>query len=185
MPSEMTLSDRIDVVYAARRENQHDVAHAHAMAAVAQGRHQGPKELLARALCAYGQVERDAGAPQVALPAYREAVDLLAECGPPLVHAHALRHLADLYMEMSDLANAGSAMSTASELFAAHEDAVEPLNLANMLRSYALLCEQLGQETDARQYWSRARVIYEEVRVEEGIRECDAHLSSSPSCDDG
>jgi hypothetical protein len=52
------------------------------------------------------------------------------------------------------------------------------LDLANTVRPFALLQEAAGNREQARALWEEARVLYGSLRVEEGVAECEAHLSS-------
>ena len=52
------------------------------------------------------------------------------------------------------------------------------LDHANAFRPMAALLEELGDVERARLHWKRAAKLYRSAGVDEGVRECDAHLSN-------
>ena len=61
-------------------------------------------------------------------------------------------------------------------LYRASQDA-PPLDLANAIRSLAVLTGQSGQTDRALPLWTEARNIYEEAGVQGGVNECSARIA--------
>jgi tetratricopeptide (TPR) repeat protein len=103
---------------------------------------------------------------------YEEAVRLYRELDEPLVLAHTIRHLGDVYLEQgrSDLAE--GCYLEALELYRSHEDG-SSLDLANAIRSLAVL---RWEQTKA--LWEEVREIYTNLNIEAGIKESAARVAA-------
>ncbi len=103
---------------------------------------------------------------------YEESVALLRELEEPLLLAHTVRHLGDVYHEegRSDLAE--NCYVEALSLYRKHEDR-SPLDLANAVRSLAVLPWE-----QSRALWEEARDLYTAIGVEAGIKESSARLAA-------
>jgi len=100
---------------------------------------------------------------------YEQAVALFRSAGDPLRLAHAIRHLGDVYAEQGKPGLAEPCFDEALALYRAHP-APPPLDLANAIRSKALL-------TDETALWSEAAALYELARVEVGAAEARARAA--------
>jgi tetratricopeptide (TPR) repeat protein len=167
----LTLMDRAD---RARREDRLPQARRDFLEAVALCRRSGARGELVRALKGLGQIERDLGGGDAALPLHEEAVALCRGHDDPLLLAHTLRHLGDIHQDAGRLDEAAPHYREALALYRAHETPL--LHLANAIRPLALLQERLGQRDDAILLWSEARDLYDAVKVREGVAESAAHL---------
>src|ERR1700754_668798 len=78
---------------------------------------------------------------------YSEAAALLRD-GQPLRAAHALRHAGDILRESGAFADARPYYDEALTIYRGHE-ASPVLDLANALRGFALLLEEVGQKQQA------------------------------------
>lgn len=130
----------------------------------------------AQALRALGEAERglNRGGPE-AIAAYREAVAIYREVGGPLRLAHTVRHLGDVYFEAGRAELAEPCFKEALELYRGQPDA-PPLDLANAIRSMAVLKDSLGE--DARDLWMEARDLYRAEGVEAGVAESKSRLTA-------
>ncbi|WP_420614685.1 tetratricopeptide repeat protein [Candidatus Palauibacter sp.] len=160
---------------AARRAEQADEAMRHMKAAVALARFGEDPVALARALHGQANVERDMGRTRAALDLYLEAVPLCRRGDDPLVHAHTVRHLGDVLREMGDFNKARRCYAEALVLYRA-DPAAPPLDVANAVRSAAILCEALDEADQAGQLWREAHDLYREAGVEAGVAESSARL---------
>ena len=160
---------------AARREHRLREAARHMKAAVALARFGEDPVALARALHGQANVERDRGRTRAALDLYLEAVPHCRRGDDRLVHAHTVRHLGDVLREMGELEKAGRCYAEALPLYRA-DPAAPPLDVANAVRSAAILCEALDDADQARALWREARDLYREAGIEGGVSESDAHL---------
>jgi tetratricopeptide (TPR) repeat protein len=96
---------------------------------------------------------------------YEEAVNLFREADQPLVLAHSVRHLGDVYLEQGRPDLAEPCYHEALSLYRTHTDE-SSLDYANALRSLAVLrCEQ------ARMLWEEVRSLYTGLSIEQGIAE--------------
>jgi tetratricopeptide (TPR) repeat protein len=121
-------------------------------------------ELRARA-----EDERHRGNRSRAIELYRDVVALLRGKDEPLRLAHAIRHLGDVYFETGDGGAAENCYSEALQIYREH-DAPNPLDLANAVRSMAVL-------KDTAESWDEARRLYEVAGVKEAVLECSRRLA--------
>ena len=174
------MSDELEQLFAdayhARREHRSDDAKRLLTAAVEQSRGSNVPADLARALTALGQIERDMKNTQAALQFYQEAVAIYHTQGDILRLAHTVRHVGDIYREDGQWAPAEPCYQDALGMYRANPD-TPPLDLANTLRGYALLKNQLGQNEQARELWTEARDLYRSVNVEAGVAESTRRLA--------
>jgi tetratricopeptide (TPR) repeat protein len=116
---------------------------------------------------------------------YAEAARIYRDQSDSLAYAHTIRHIADMYLDESNLVEAKPLYEESLEIYRRNLN-TKLLDLANAVRPYALLHEESGDLGIAKELWQEARNLYSSLRLEEGIRECDAHLaqllqSSTPS----
>jgi tetratricopeptide (TPR) repeat protein len=108
---------------------------------------------------------------------YAEAAQIYRTENNPLAYAHTIRHIADMHLDESHHAEAKPLYEESLELYRNNFD-TKLLDLANAVRPYALLNEKLGNFETARQLWQEARNLYASLRLEAGILECEAHLTT-------
>jgi tetratricopeptide (TPR) repeat protein len=110
---------------------------------------------------------------------YAEAAKLYRNQNDSLAYAHTIRHIADMHLDESNLVEAKPLYEESLELYRSNLN-TKLLDLANTVRPYALLNEESGNLDAAKQLWQEARNLYSSLRLEEGICECDAHLTQLP-----
>ena len=127
-------------------------------------------------LKALGQVERDMGNPEIALPLYEEAVTIYRDRDQPLALAHTIRHVADM---QQDLGRAELAEGNYRQALAIYRGRPEtsPLDLANAVRGLAILASDTGKNEEARALWQEAHDLYAAVNVEPGVKESSRRLA--------
>jgi tetratricopeptide (TPR) repeat protein len=103
---------------------------------------------------------------------YEEAVRLYRELDEPLVLAHTIRHLGDVYLEQGRSDLTGPCYHEALGLYRSHEDR-SSLDLANAIRSLAVL---RWEQTKA--LWEEVREIYTNLNIEAGIKESAARVAA-------
>jgi tetratricopeptide (TPR) repeat protein len=103
---------------------------------------------------------------------YEEAVALYRETGEPLVLAHVVRHLGDVYQEQERPDLAEPCYNEALRLYRDHEQAL-PLDVANAIRSMAVL-----RWEQTRELWKEARDLYANLSVEAGVEESAGRLEA-------
>ena len=171
----MTMSDhlnsRIESARAARREARTQDSWEQYQEVVTLSRRQGKKEKLVAGLKGLGQIERDRGNSEAALPYYLEATNLARDIGDELDLAHTIRHLADAYREIGNLDSAESCYLEVLAIYRANPR-TRTLDLANAIRPMALLMEKLLRIDDARVLWEEAEQLYSSAAIDEGIEEC-------------
>ena len=160
---------------AARREDRPDEAMRHMKGAVALARFGKDPLALARALHGQANVERDRGEARAAVALYLEAVPLCRQGDDPLLLAHVARHLGDVLRELGDLEKAERCYAEALAVYRA-DPAAPPLDVANAVRSAALLREAQDGVDEARLLWTEAQDLYGKAGVEAGVSESAARL---------
>ena len=124
-----------------------------------------------------GRRSRAAGDRDAARARYAEAAVQYRQEGLTLAWAHAIRHIADMWLEESEFDTARPLYEDALEVYRASLE-TRILDLANTLRPYALLNEAAGDRELARASWLEGKALYASLRVEEGVAECRQHLAS-------
>lgn len=121
-----------------------------------------------------GESARRRDAPMARL-CYEEAVTLFRETDQPLVLAHTIRHLGDVYLEQGRPDLAEPCYLEALGLYRDLQDD-SSLDLANALRSLAVL-----RWEQARTLWEEVRVLYTSLRIEAGVQESAARVAALSS----
>ena len=103
---------------------------------------------------------------------YEEAVVLFREVDEPLVLAHTIRHLGDVYLEQGRPDLAEPCYHEALELYRSHDDD-SSLDLTNAVRSLAIL-----RWEQTRALWEEVRELYTTLRIESGIKESTARVAA-------
>ena len=94
----------------------------------------------------------------------------------PLRFAHAVRHLGDAYYYAGRASLADSCYVEALSIYRSHEDR-RPLDLANAIRSFAALKDEVGAAQEAQHLWKEAHDLYVSLNVPAGIAESAARLA--------
>ncbi len=159
----------------ARREHRLDDAKRIFSEAVEAARLSKDRPWLAQAYTELGRIERDLHEIGAALLHYGEAATIYRRLDEPLRLAHTVRHIGDILSVSGQLEPAGPHFREALEIYRAHPE-TSPLDLANALRGFALLQEQLGEKQEAVALWREARELYAAVNVQAGVDEGDRRI---------
>jgi tetratricopeptide (TPR) repeat protein len=135
----------------------------------------GKSENYARALTALGQIERDLENTPAALYHYIRAANIYGKLPDVLRRAHSLRHVGDILRESCDFLMALSYYDEALTIYRT-QPGRKDLDLANLLRGFALLKETLNDTQNAKKLWEEAKQLYQAAGVEAGVRESQKHL---------
>jgi tetratricopeptide (TPR) repeat protein len=127
---------------------------------------------LALALTRLGYLERRSGIRDAARLHYGEAAAIYRREGDRLALAHTVRHLGDIHQEAGDIGLAEPCLQEALNIYRG-DDGSPPLDLANAIRSMAVLKVATGDDRQAEQLWREARDLYSALKVEAGVAECD------------
>lgn len=111
---------------------------------------------------------------------YAEAAKIYRSQDDALAYAHTIRHIADIFMQESNLAEAKPLYEEALEICRTNLG-TKILDLANTIRPYALLNELQGSKAAARTLWEEARNLYGSLRMKPGVSECEAHIGQLAS----
>lgn len=178
------IKHAVEQAMKAQQERRLADANAAWTAAVELARAQDNKPELARALRSLGEVERKLHDGPAARLHYEEAVSVHRELGDPQAFAHTIRHLGDVYHDSGLPEMALRCYREALEVYRAHPETA-PLDLANAIRSMAVLKSELQERDEARLLWEEARGLYQSAGVEAGVTESNARLvrlqAASPS----
>ena len=121
-----------------------------------------------------GESARGKDGPMARL-CYEQAVLLFREVDQPLLLAHAIRHLGDVYLEQGRPDLAEPCYHEALSLYRTHADE-SSLDYANALRSLAVL-----RWEQAKMLWEEVRTLYTGLRIETGIQESGARVNALSS----
>jgi tetratricopeptide (TPR) repeat protein len=160
----------------ARLEDRSADARRDYAAAVALCRQFRARRELIRALKGLGQIERDLGNGNAALPLYEEALALCREENDPLLLAHTVRHLGDIHRDAGRASLAEPCYVEAIALYRNDEHA-EALDLANAIRPLAILKDDAGEVEEAMRLWAEARGLYAEANVPKAVAESSRRLN--------
>ncbi|HJZ99986.1 MAG TPA: tetratricopeptide repeat protein [Candidatus Solibacter sp.] len=103
---------------------------------------------------------------------YEEAVILFREADEPLLLAHTVRHLGDVYLEQGRPDLAEPCYHEALGIYRNHADE-SSLDMANAVRSLAVL-----RWEQAKTLWEEARTLYTGLSIEAGIKESTARVAA-------
>ena len=110
--------------------------------------------------------------PATARKCYEEAVELFRGMRDPLLLAHVVRHLGDVYLEQDCPGLAEPCYHEARDLYRSQGDN-SSLDLANAIRSLAMLRWQ-----QSKALWREAQALYIDLNVESGINESKARIAA-------
>lgn len=122
-------------------------------------------------------VLQDKGETDAALKALTEANDLCAQIEDDYLTAHTLSHLGDVYRAKGLLEEADPVYAEALSYYQ-NADEVSELDLANALRSMALLREQQNDTAQAIKYWRQAHYYYQATHIQPGVDECNEKIAA-------
>jgi len=160
---------------AARREHRLEDAKRDLIEAVALCREGHEETDLAKALTGLGQIESDLEDHAAALNNYEEAAAIYRSRGDSQRLAHTIRHVGDIHRREKRADLAEPCYREALEIYRRDETA-PPLDLANALRGFAILKEEMGELLQAKPLWEEARELYAAVGVKEGVAESSRRL---------
>src|SRR5262245_58659770 len=94
----------------------------------------------------------------------------------PLILAHAVRHLGDAYYYASRTREAEACYVEALSIYRGHTQ-TQPLDLANSIRSFAVLKDEVGARKESQTLWREAYDLYVALNVPAGVAESAARLA--------
>jgi tetratricopeptide (TPR) repeat protein len=139
-----------------------------------------PTAMLAAEAISQGRQARRENNLSLARAYYAEAAKAYHDQNDSLAYAHTIRHIADMHLDESNLVEAKPLYEKSLEIYRSSLN-TKLLDLANAIRPYALLHQESGNIGTAKDLWQEARNLYSSLRLEEGVRECDAHLTQLQS----
>ena len=132
--------------------------------------------LLGRIFHIYMQMAYDHGKPEEALAFNQQSIDYYQKGKLPDQIAHALRHRADILSHLKRFDEAEQYYHEAIEIYRKQTN-THPGQLANALRGYALLSEQIQQLKRAVTTWKEIKSLYEACQVPEGVLEANHKIN--------
>lgn len=137
----------------------------------------GLRSTLARVLAMLGQVARDQDQLDLALAHYEEALAICRELGDADGVAHAVRHTGDIHYDAGRPTQAAACFAEALTIYRNNPQS-SGLDLANAIRSMALLQGEQQAIDAAKALWQEARQLYAAAGISEGVAECAQHIAS-------
>ncbi len=174
--TEQTVEKLLTRARQARRDERYADARQDLLRAIDLSQKAGVRESLARALAMLGQVERDQARLDSALAHYEQALSIFRELGRSGSVAHTVRHVGDIQTERGELQLAEACYQEALTRYRSHPQ-TRPLDLANAIRGFAILKSEMNLPDEAKSLWQEARELYDEVKVQEGVAECDQRIA--------
>jgi tetratricopeptide (TPR) repeat protein len=107
---------------------------------------------------------------------YKLAVASLRKVDDPLRLAHTIRHLGDAYYYAGEALLAEPCYVEALLIYRRNEHR-QPLDLANAIRSFAVVKDEVGAAEEAQRLWHEAHDLYVAVNVPAGVAESAARLA--------
>lgn len=104
------------------------------------------------------------------------AVARLRKVDDPFRLAHSVRHLGDAYYYAGQASLAEPCYVEALAIYRRDEHR-KPLDLANAIRSFAVLKDEIGAAEEAQSLWQEAHDLYVAVNVLAGVAESAARLA--------
>ena len=90
--------------------------------------------------------------------------------------AHAVRHLGDAYYYASRAGQAEACYVEALSIYRGHEQ-TRPLDLANAIRSFAVLKDEIDARKESQHLWREAYDLYVALNAPAGVAESAARLA--------
>jgi tetratricopeptide (TPR) repeat protein len=143
---------------------------------VARLREANDPEGLARALRTLGELERRLPDLAASLEHYQEAVELMRHGNDHFRLAHTIRHLGDVLHDAGRGAEASSCYEEAIAIYRGYEGA-PPLDVANALRSLAVLRQEQSDTHEALLLWRDVHRRYEALGIAEGVAESSRRIA--------
>ena len=104
------------------------------------------------------------------------AVASVRKVNDPLRLARTVRHLGDAYYYARRPVEAEPCYVEALSIYRRHENR-RPLDLANAIRSFAVLKDEIGAADEAQDLWQEAHDLYVDLKATAGVAECAARLA--------
>jgi len=123
----------------------------------------------------YMQIESDHDRNQAALEFSKQSVAYYEKAQLSNKLAHATRHLADLYQALNQWDVSEDHYRKALAIYRLDPDTRQG-DLANALRGFGTLLEQLGRKTEAISVWRETQALYQTCGLTAGVEEAKQHL---------
>ena len=122
----------------------------------------------------FAQVHQDQGKLREALKYYKQMEKLYISLGDQPRQMHTLRHIGMLFHELQEFECAEKCLVQMVEAY--EQEAPGDLEKANTHRLYAMVLEDLNRDSEAKTHWQKAKDLYEQLWIPEGVEECEEHL---------
>ena len=175
MEPKQEIKQLVEFAWQARRDGDLQLAEANLLSAKKLCLDNSFNDLLVQVLVKCAHLKDDVKALSEALELTCEAVDLARSLNTPMLLAHSLRHLGDVYFKLDKLEEAESVLQETIEIYR-NESSAPGIELANALRVEALLQERLKKIPTALDTWSEVASIYKQANITEGVEEANQHI---------
>jgi tetratricopeptide (TPR) repeat protein len=168
--------DQFNLAWELRNQGDFNKVMNIAQSGLEKARLQNDKASEALFLKIYAQVHSDKNELSESLAIYKKIENIYIELGLGPQQMHTLCHIASIYLELGEAECAEKCQKQVIEFY--KNNPPNDLEQANSFRVYAIALEDLKDPRNALNYWERAKTIYGELDIKEGVQECEEHLDA-------
>lgn len=134
-------------------------------------------DALGRIFHVYMQVDYDKGNLSKALELCQQSLAYYQKSGIIERIAHSTRHLADLQCHLGLHAESESNYLKAIKMYKKSPN-LHAGNLANALRGFAIVLENLNKRNEAQATWSEVKTLYQSLGIQAGVDEASQKIAA-------
>jgi len=134
-------------------------------------------DALGRIYHIYMQIDYDKGHLTKALVLCHQSLAYYKKLGIPERIAHSTRHLADLQCHLGQHVESENNYQKAINMYK-ESSTLHAGNLANALRGYAIVLENLNKLNEARTTWSEVKTLYQSLGIQAGVDEASKRMDA-------
>ena len=134
-------------------------------------------DALGRIYHIYMQIDYDKGDFTKALDFCHQSLMYYKKLGLPEKIAHSTRHLADLQCHLGQHAESENNYQKAINMYK-ESSSLQAGNLANALRGFAIVLENLNKLNEARTTWSEVKTLYQSLGIQAGVDEASDRMDA-------
>lgn len=174
MENQSSMEKLLTAAWAKRRVGDYEAARS-LVAQAQQDCQDDDFAALGRIYHVYMQLESDHDQYEEAVVFSKQSVSYYEKAQLPNKLAHATRHLADLHQALKQWEASETHYRKALTIYRSDPNTAQG-NLANTLRGFGSLLEQVGKKTEAIRIWEETQALYQACGLTAGVEEAKQHL---------